>query len=246
LVIDIKVGLMKHLGFSFFLCLLVLGITACDANRPVTGTAIFIEEQDPGTDRYKTRMVSTERYLRIDDGEGSKNYLLFDRKKSVIYSVNAIDSRILIFRGSAREVESPIPLSHEVKQHDDSPPSIEGRPTIHYSLFTNGEKCYDLFAVKDLLQDVTQSLIEFNTVLSYQQAVTLQWTPPEMLTPCSLANTIFLPARHLQQGFPIRLVDMRGKYSELINYQKKFKIDPELFQLPETYQRMELEEIQGK
>jgi hypothetical protein len=69
-------------------------------------------------------------------------------------------------------------------------------------------RCYDLYAADGLLPGAVVALREYRLILAGQQALTAAVTPPEMQSSCDLANNVFLPVRHLEHGFPVRLTDM--------------------------------------
>jgi hypothetical protein len=70
--------------------------------------------------------------------------------------------------------------------------------------------------------------------------------PPEMQMPCDLANNVFLPVRHLEHGFPVRLTDMTGRTTELVDYKTDFHATADMLRMPAEYKRLTLEELRGK
>ena len=61
---------------------LVLALTGCgDAGK---ATVLHYAEQEPGGEPFRTRMIVTARYLRIDEGVESKDFLLFDRREKIL------------------------------------------------------------------------------------------------------------------------------------------------------------------
>ncbi len=238
---------MRKMRICSFLLVVVAGLAGCSGGEGAqSATVLHLVEQERGTDPYRTRMIATDSFLRIDDGEGSRSFILFDRKAKTIYSVNALDSRILVIHSRAIDVASPIVLRHKVEKDDVTMPDIAGKKPVHYRLLTNDKVCYDLFAANGLLPKANQALREFYETLAYEQAVTLTWTPKEMMTPCGLANNIFLPTRHLVYGFPVRLEDMNGRTSQLVDFHTDFKPRPELFELPASYHRTTMEELRER
>ena len=63
---------------------------------------------------------------------------------------------------------------------------------------------------------------------------------------CDLANNVFLPVRHLEHGFPVRLVDMTGRTTELVDYKTDFRATAGVLRLPAEYKRLTLEELREK
>lgn len=224
--------------------LLATGV-GTQATAADTATVVELVEQESGVEPYRTRMITTASHLRIDDGVDTASFLLFDRAERTIYSVTAIDSRVLVIHPRASTVAAPYVLEHRAERDRAVLPQIDGREVVHYSLFTNGKRCYELYAADGLLPDVVQAVREYRAVLASRQAESLAVMPKELRTPCELANNIFSPTRHLEHGFPVRLQDMNGKLSELVDYRTRERIDPALFRLPEGYQRTTLEELRG-
>lgn len=207
--------------------------------------ALYYNEQDEGGEPFRTRMIVTAQWLRIDEGEGSKDFLLYDRRGKAIYSVNAADNRILVFPMRAVDIASPLKLEHGVERGAEALPAVGGKAVTHYRLSTNRDPCYEVFAADGLLPDAVQALREYRTVLAGQQAPALAGMPKEMQTPCDLANNIFAPIRYLDYGLPVRLTETGVRTSELVDYSEGFKADSALFELPASYRRMTIEEMRG-
>jgi hypothetical protein len=96
------------------------------------------------------------------------------------------------------------------------------------------------------MPEAVLALRQYREVLAGQQAKTLALAPPGTLPACDMANNIFLPARHLEHGFPVRLVDMTGKTVELVDYNAEFRATAAMLRLPADYQRLTIEELRGK
>ncbi len=208
-------------------------------------TALYYNEQEPDGEAFRTRMIVTAQWLRIDEGEGSKDFLLYDRREKTLYSVNAADNRILVLPKRAVDVASPIKLEHGVERGTESLPAVGGKAVTHYRLSTNRKPCYEVFAADGLLPDAVQALREYRTALAAQQAPALASMPKELQTPCDLANNIFAPVRYLDHGLPVRLTETGVRTSELVDYSADFKADNALFELPANYRRTTIEEMRG-
>ena len=64
----------------------LLAVSACSEAPPKTAFLTF-SEAEPGGESYPVRMLVTEQYLRIEDGDGKSGYILFDRAARTIYSI---------------------------------------------------------------------------------------------------------------------------------------------------------------
>ena len=111
---------------------------------------------------------------------------------------------------------------------------------------TNNEVCYELFAAEGLMPKVVTALKEYRTALAGEQAVIIDAIPKSMLMPCDLANNIFMPTRHLDHGFPVRLQETKGRFRELVNYRLDINIDEALLKLPEGYTEFTAEDIRSR
>lgn len=208
-------------------------------------TALYYNEQEPDGEAFHTRMIVTAQWLRIDEGEGSKDFLLYNRNEKTLYSVNAADSRILVLPKRAVDVTSPAKLEYGVERGTEALPAVGGKAVTHYRLSTNRKPCYEVFAADGLLPDAVQALREYRTALAAQQVPALASMPKELQTPCDLANNIFAPARYLDYGLPVRLTETGVRTSELVDYSVDFKVDNALFELPANYRRMTIEGLRG-
>jgi hypothetical protein len=236
---------MQRLKYSFLFILTFVAANQIQAERPSGTTALFFVERERGGEPFQTRMLVTSRYLRIDEGNDTGDYILFDRAHPAIYSVNYLDKTILVISPSKIDLAPPKVFKHEVQVDKDSYPDVGGKKVIHYQLLTNRARCYDVFAAMGLLPEAAQALREYHQALAGEQAATMKNTPREMQSPCDLANHIFLPARHLGQGFPVRQEDMAGNLRQLINYDEHYRSDQTLFQLPEGFTRYRAQEMRG-
>ncbi len=230
------------------LAVVVVSVAACsrEPRAGVPATVLYFVEREPGVDPYRTRMIVTEDYLRIDDGTAHGDFLLYDRRSRVISSVVPADSRILIISPRPVALDPPQKFRHEIERDPSPFPAIGGHPVTHYRLLTNGQLCYDLFAAEGLLPEATQALSEYRRTLAGEQATVVPFMPAELSSVCDLANNVFLPARHLAHGLPIRYTDTSGRTSELVDYKTGFEVDPALFELPASYRRITIEELRGQ
>lgn len=228
------------------------GLGACThAAGPEKGTALYFVEQEEGSEAGRTRMLITREYLRIDDGVDAGDFLLFRRADKTIYSVNTADGIVLVI---AHQKVGPAAalLTHKVQRQDqEAIPDVAGRKVAHYRLLTNGQLCYDLYAVEGLLPDAVAALVEYRESLAGEQAAALAFTPKDMQSPCDLANNVYLPARHLAHGFPVRLTEttwnpVRTRTTELLDYKTGLAIDPALFAVPESYRRLTIQELRAR
>ena len=77
------------------LLLIMMAVISACAQKQAGDTLVVFVEQEDGVDPYQTRMIITEDFVRIDDGEGDKDFVLFDRKNMVVQSVTSSEKTIL-------------------------------------------------------------------------------------------------------------------------------------------------------
>lgn len=208
-----------------------------------SGTLMLLyQEQEPGIDVYRTRIIVTPEFVRMDEGVLESDFTLFDRGAGVIYSVSHENRTVLSIQPSAdtsgKAVESPLSLELSVRKNlDAQAPEVAGEQPVHYSLLVNGVTCKELMVVPSLHPRAVHALREFRRVLAQVHKQNLANTPPEMQDPCFLAHDVFQPGRSLAYGLPIREWDAAGRKRALVDYQGNYATSPELFDLPEGYRQ---------
>lgn len=228
----------------FYVCTvltLILSLTACDKTQPSqknTGTVLFFNEFESNVDPYLTRLIVTQSFLRFDDGEGSKDFILYDREKNTVYSVNDEEQTVMSIAAKKNNVKPPFELELGEQQLplEQDAPKIEGMEARHYRFLVNNKNCYDVIAVEGLMPDVIKALKEFNNVLASDSALTMHTLPADMLNACDLSMDTFDVGRHLEKGFPIQEWTESGTGRHLVDYNQNFKPAETLFELPKEFQ----------
>lgn len=212
---------------------------ADETNAPSGELMLMFQEQEPGVEPYATRMLITQNFVRMDDGVDASDYVLFDRQLQTIYSVSHGNRTILVVHSKPVEGEPPMELEMDAKKSEHpNAPEIVGTKPVEYALTVNDTVCSKVMAVPDLLPEGVEALREFQRTLAGQHAENLPKTPVDMLDPCFVAYQVFAPVRHLQYGFPVQQWDANGTSRALVDYKQGLEVDPSLFSLPESYQRM--------
>lgn len=211
----------------------------------VTATVLTFEEKETVTDVYKTRMLINRQFMRIDDGEGSQDFALMDRRKKIIYSVSSEEKSILVIVKTAITGKTPHQFQNTVEKVKGTYPDVSNKSVSHYRLLTNGKQCMDLYSAKELLSAELAALREFQTILAGEHGSILDTIPKDMQNDCDLVNNIFFPNRHLQFGFPVRQEDMVGKYRQLIDFKEGSVLDAALFTLPKDYSRFSSKDMRS-
>lgn len=229
--------------------LLSFGLLVSCANQYQGDTLVMFVEKEKDIDPYQTRMIITKQFVRIDDGEGSESFVLFDRNKRIVYSVNPDEQSVMAIHEKKFEkgetFSPPFKLTHAVKEM----PKMKGAPTIngeqakHYQLITNKKICYDVVAVKGLMPNVVQALTEFHQLMATDSRVTFNNMPADMQNACDMTRTTFKPAQQFAFGFPVEEWGKRGYSRSLANYTLDYKVDATLFELPKSYKHYTVTEL---
>ena len=212
-------------------------------------TMLNFVEHERSVEPYPTRLIVTENFLRFDDGEGSADFVLLDRDKDVIYSVNSSEGTVMAVHKKKIEIQPPFKLELTHKQLDDlkEAPAIEGIQPQHYQFSANGEKCYQVITVQGLMPDVVTALQEFTDLLASDSKVTFNSLPADLQKPCDISMSTFAAGRHLTFGFPIQEWGVKGSGRALVDYQLNYQPDAGLFTLPADYHHFTVQDFrEGK
>jgi hypothetical protein len=212
-------------------------------------TLLNFVEFEKSVEPYATRLIVTNKYMRFDDGEGSADFVLYDRRKDVIYSVNTTEETVMAVHRKQIELNPPfeLKLTHAKLDNLKDAPTIEGKQAQHYQFSANGERCYDVIAVQGLMPDVVDALREFSELLASDSKATFNSLPADLQKPCDISMNTFAPGRHLAFGFPIQEWSMNGSGRSLLDFQLNYQPDEALFILPTNYHQFTVQEFrEGK
>lgn len=198
---------------------------------------------DVGSEPYRSRLIVTPDFLRFDEGKDVGDFLLYDRKKKTIYNTNMQDQTVLVIHNRKVALPEKKDWTHKVDTDNEKMPNVGGKAVKHWVLLTDNLVCYDLYAARGLLPEVTSALAEYRRVLATQQAELYLDTKTENWDVCDLANNVYRPDRYLQHGFPIRYRDKAGRSEQLVDYKQAVSINPDIFKLPAGYREYSISEM---
>lgn len=204
---------------------------------------LFSERERAGTELFKSRMFVNSKYLYINDDRSPEDFLLFDRKKRTIFSVTPSNETIFVIKPKEIKGDPPIKITYQGNSQPSSAiPKVSGRTATHYRYDANGEHCYDAVTLeKSFLPDVVQAIKEYRTVLAGEHASTVHKMPIDTQNACELAVNIYYATKHLDTGLPLREWDQKGFLKFMIDYNTKFKLDPEKIKIPEDFKRFSID-----
>jgi len=221
----------------------LLTLIACTKDEANNFFLSFVESSPEG--EYPVRMLITDRWLRIEDGDGQNGFILYDRANHSIHSVSHEARSILVVKSRPVTLEAPASLTHRRETGTDKPPSIGGKTVTHYRYFTSGKHCFDVYAAHGFLPDATRALREYQEAMAGEQGAMQARMPPSMQQACDMADLVFEPGRSLMEGFPVRLVKANGVTRQLTDYKINVELEPRLFELPPEYKTFSPEGVGG-
>ncbi|MHB8346538.1 MAG: hypothetical protein ACYDHM_04985 [Acidiferrobacterales bacterium] len=216
---------------------------AVPATEPAT--LLIFSQQDEGGAPYEARMLVTPQYLRMDNGADKSGFILLNRQTHTVYSVSRSDRTIMVVKPQKILFPRPARFRQRIVRDRGHFPTVAGKQVDHYTLLTNGRRCFDVYAAAGLLPDAVSALREYQRVLAGEQAVTETRTPRSMQSVCDLSNYIFRPARYLDFGFPVRQRDESGATRQLLNFRIAVPVASSLFALPSGFRRYRIGQMAG-
>lgn len=216
---------------------LALGLAGAAHAASQQAALLVYQVWEPGLDPYLSRVLVTPRFVRMDEGEGTQDYTLYDREQGVMYNVSREDRSALVMNPPIADMALPADLKLEqTLQIDKLAPTIGGQQPQNLTLKANGTVCRELVTVPDVMTPAVDGLREFYGLLARIQAATLKAYPEGSQTPCDLAENVYAPLRGLSHGLPIQ--DRGERHSKsLVDYVPAFTVDSALFTIPKGYER---------
>lgn len=223
-------------------------LTACSEEEPVT--RIVFAEVDDSNQPYKSRAIITPEYLRMDYNKDDDDFILFERKSGIIYSIIHGEKNIVVVNPIDVNIQSPIELSVEVikGEVDKDVPMVDGKKAEYFQYKVNGQICYETISVPGLLPFATKMHKLYLKTLAGEHSRVLSHIPADQHNACDLASNIYNYQMKFENGFPIN--EWHGDYSngykrQVLDFEEGYKVDPELLKLPEGYNRYSPSDMTG-
>ncbi len=232
---------MNHIMKLLMLISTLFILTACGNDNGAI--ELQFSEQEAGQESYKTRMIITDEFLRIDDGPDNKDFILFDREAGKISSVSYDNQRIfeIVYQQLTLEKPADLMWEHMIIEAKGAP-TIDGIVPTGHSFSANKQTCLQTMSAKGLLEKARIALIEYQTVLAGEHAANFDKTPKDQRQACDSALSIFHATDSLKYGFPIIEWDSAGHRRQLSNYTENADISADLFKLPSDFKAFSLHE----
>ena len=201
----------------------------------IKSLVLHYDETETGVGTQTMRYIINDSFLRIDGGDTDTDFILFDRNKKIVFSINHEDQTILkIPYKPWQSPEYDFPVSIKEKALTDAP-KVFGKQVYSYQVKAKETVCTTVLLVKNIHMKHLHVLYEFQNIMSGQQVTTLGNTPKEYQTPCFLVDQVFHKADYLKIGLPIQISYSRD-YSKFLQAMDEVEIDSALFLLPKNYE----------
>lgn len=221
---------------SILSALLLSGSSLAAEAEHLSAVVLWYQEQESGIEPYLTRVVITDRYVRLDEGDAAGDFLLYDVEERTLHNVVHGNATVMTLAPG----EQPVPDVGMVTEQRllalEDAPLVEGLEPRKWLLNVGSRVCYQAVVVPGALPEVASRLGALQETLAWQSRAGLDRRPEEMRTPCFLARYILSPDAHWRQGLVIQEWDGEGYRRDLVNYEKNVEVAESLFDLPATYQ----------
>lgn len=229
---------MRRVLNSLFIGSLSLLWCGLAVGSEVSASMLLYHKAEAGVEPYPSRILVTDRFMRMDEGSNDGNYVLFDREKRHIYSITHEERTIFEIPKRAVQIEPPDELRREQEEVTaQNVPQVAGKQPRRFRLSVNGQLCYNVIAVDGVMEQAVTALREFRLVLAGEHAKALLFMPADMRNPCDMALHTFHPGWLLEFGLPIHEWDEMGNSQSLRDFRPAVAVDVRLFELPAGYRQ---------
>lgn len=196
--------------------------------------------QEQGVDPYFSRILVTDEFVRLDEGQNEGNYTLLDRSKGTIYNIEHEGRSVLVMDASKHKVGSQDTLVFsETITPNAQAPKVAGVQPQNVTLMANADVCAEMVTAPGLMPKALNGMREFKQILARIQASTLAARPAGVDTACDLANNVYAAEREWGFGLPVSEV-IPGRKQTLVDFSESVNIDAKLFTVPEDYRQTQL------
>lgn len=219
--------------------LLLAGCLGVGVVRAQPMIVLHYMDQDTGQAPYPTRILVTERYLRMDNGQDGDDFLLMDRKAMRMWNVTPDRKEILEI--DRKPVRMAKPGRWDVHEKI-APAPARGKGVEQVTLYVNGVECSRITARAGIFPGVVAALKAYKETMAAVQADTFQSTPKDMRNDCDLALNVFEIDREFSHGLPLDENFQDGRSRRLESYREE-EARPGLFVLPKNFRRINIEDL---
>jgi hypothetical protein len=207
------------------------------ADIPAALMVYRVSEQ--GTDPFISRILVTPNHVRMDEGGAADAYTLFDRSAGRLFNVDPEERSVLVLDPPEAIPESPLALEVRERARPASAGPVDGVPARGWRLEANGRSCAVWDAVPGVMEAAAGAVAELYVQLARLHGRVLPEMPEEMLDACDLARNVYAPGYAWARGMPVTHEHGRMRL-ELLDHEPAMAVDASLFEVPESFRRMEM------
>jgi hypothetical protein len=210
--------------YKFIIVGVMLSVNAWAASM----TELNYQDSDAGTPAYRTRILVTPGFLRMDAGVDDDNFALLNRSTGTLYNVSHDDRQVYFYDTQRPKIKLPKPwkITQHVTQINAS--------THRFDWAVNGKSCGEITATSKLQPDTAVALQQYWRTLALSQWKTWQRTPDDVRNQCDLARYVAAIPRIFQYGLPLSDEASDGR-SRHYQSDSVIPLRAELFVLPADY-----------
>ena len=213
----------------------ICGVTvSCSALAEISASVFWYQEKETGTAATKMRYLVADEFIRIDEGNESDDYILFDALKNTIYSINHADQSVLVIEQYDWDMPG-FEFDHQVTDTVlKGAPPIAGKTVKQYLVTGDNKVCTDVQYIPGLYPEKMAMMQRYQKILAGQQVRSLNNTPKELHTPCFLADQVYNDGGYYARGLPVQVWHSRG-YARILTDFGDELVAEELFNIPEEF-----------
>ena len=186
--------------------------------------ALRYVDQDPGDPPYRTRILVTPDFMRLDDGNDDGDFVLLDRRRQKVINVMHGNQLAMVFTPGTLP---PKPAGWKPRL-DVQPAARGGR---RFSLTVKGVVCSEGVAALRAAPDAARAMAELKAVLAAMQYRVWKDSPSAIQHDCDLANQVWESEATLRLGLPLEEREFTGRTRQFESESKQ-PLQPELFRVP--------------
>ena len=221
-------------------------LLACFSLAAGAGEAdlLVYKVQEPGVENYFSRILVTPTRLRMDEGSDTGGYTIYDRKTGLIFNVDTEEETVIVFEPPSLQPTPPESMKLDIQtQVEKKAPQVEGKQPVSVRLLANEKVCRELLVIDNGMADAIAALRELYKALARVQYPTAHM-PGNDMSDCELSEFVYAPQRAWEHGLP--LWDVMGeKRRLLVDFRRHYSVPAEMFQVPESYERVVPPPLEG-
>ncbi len=214
------------------------------AARAGEADLLVYKVQEPGVENYFSRILVTPTRLRMDEGSDTGGYTIYDRKTGLIFNVDTEEETVIVFEPPSLQPTPPESMKLDIQtQVEKKAPQVEGKQPVSVRLLANEKVCRELLVIDNGMADAIAALRELYKALARVQYPTAHM-PGNDMSDCELSEFVYAPQRAWEHGLP--LWDVMGeKRRLLVDFRRHYTVPEEMFQVPESYERVVPPPLEG-